>query len=283
MLPDFKELTKLKDKAKNFNLFSSKKQIIDAGGHISHIKGRGMEFDQVRTYEIGDDVKNIHWKITAKTNQPHIKTFMEEKQKNIMICVDINEGMNFGTRNIFKSVQAARVAAIIDWKANANNDRVGGCLFGGGTTEIIPDNKSDLSILKILRKLSQNKASSNKTRLSSAAKEINKIAKNGSTIFIISDFLNIEESLTKDLSMLRKKNDIIFIAINDPFDKELPKMGRVSFNNNGKKFTFDCNDKNFQNNYKQQWQENSEKLQNIMKNLMIPKVDISTDSDILKI
>ncbi|MDA9818224.1 DUF58 domain-containing protein [Flavobacteriaceae bacterium] len=282
MLPNFKELVKIKDKAKKINLFSPKRHILDAGGQISNIKGRGMEFDQVRAYEIGDDVKNIHWKITAKTNEPHVKTFIEEKQKNITICVDVNEGMNFGTRNVFKSVQAARIAAIIAWKANSNNDRIGGCLFGGGKTDIIPDSKSELSILKILRKLSKNKISPNKTKLSNAIKEISKTVKNGSTIFIISDFLDIEENLTKDLSMLQSKNDVIFIAVNDPFDKELPKMGKINLNSNGKKFTFDCNNQDFQKNYQRQWQDNSEKLQTIMKNLMIPKVDISTESNILK-
>lgn len=126
-----------------------------SGGHRSSFRGQGLEFDSVREYVPGDDIRNIDWRVTARTGSPHLKIFKEERERSVVICVDMNATMRFGTRNTFKSVQAARIAALLGWSAIASQDRVSACFFGD-----IPEaiqffgpkrtGKSFCSLLKVL-------------------------------------------------------------------------------------------------------------------------------------
>ncbi|NKB46587.1 MAG: DUF58 domain-containing protein, partial [Legionellales bacterium] len=101
------------------------------GGHLSSLRGRGMEFDEVRAYQAGDDIRTMDWRVTARTNKPHIKLYHEERERPVLLLVDFRPAMFFGTRVTFKSVIAAKVAALLGWAAIANGDRLGGVVFSG--------------------------------------------------------------------------------------------------------------------------------------------------------
>jgi len=277
LLPNFQELVQIKNKSEEIYLHILKETMKDVGGHISQLRGRGMEFDKIRKYELGDDVRHIHWKITAKTGQPHIKTFIEEKQKEVMLFIDANENMNFGTKNTFKSIQAAKIASAIMWKSYKNGDKVGGCIFGNEHEKIslYKTKKSDLSILQILKKLSQNLPSQSKISLSSAIKNNIASIKKNSTIFIISDFIDMDENILEPLMMLRKKAEIIFVMTRDPLDAEMPNLKNIKLRHHAHKITL--NDaKAVQNSYLEYFQNNEDILNDIMRKLKISKVEIST-------
>lgn len=282
ILPNFKELIQLQHNSNNLYSRFLKKTMRNAGGNASHLKGRGMEFNKIRRYELGDEVRHIHWKITAKTGQPHVKTFIEEKQKEILVFIDANKNMDFGTINTFKSVQAAKIAASILWHSYKNNDKVGGCVFGSENKKISfhQNRKSNLSILQILKELSTNQPAKLAISVSEAIKKNIQFIKKNSTVFIISDFVHIEDDLLETLCILRKKSEIIFVVVRDPFDLKLPKLRNIKFSFGKKEVILDGNTNSIENSYIKYNQENSDKMKNIMKKLGISKIEASTKDKI---
>src|ERR1700722_4557819 len=125
LYPDFNELAAFKDRRACLSHISQKavKSIVP-GNHHSPFRGQGLEFDSVRKYVPGDDIRNIDWRVTARTDSPHLKIFKEERERHILLCVDMNAAMRFGTKKTFKSIQAAHIAALLGWRGMANNDRI---------------------------------------------------------------------------------------------------------------------------------------------------------------
>jgi uncharacterized protein (DUF58 family) len=279
ILPEFKELVQLQHSANNSYSHLIKKTIKNIGGHLSSLKGRGMEFNKIRKYELGDDVRHIHWKITAKTGQPHIKTFIEEKQKEILLFIDANENMNFGTKNTFKSIQAARIAASIMWQSYKNKDKVGGCVFGSEDKKISfhQNKKSNLSIIQILKELSNNNPAKSSIAISTSIRKNIHLIKKNTTIFIISDFIDIDNDLLDILTILRKKSEIIFVIVRDPFDSKLPKLQNIKFNFDKEEIVLSGNDNSLQNAYTRLYQENENKINDIMRMLKISKIEVLTN------
>src|SRR3984957_10208125 len=131
LYPDFNELIQLEKKSARLNITSGKKSVAaSSGDYASPFRGQGLEFYEVREYRFGDDIRSIDWRVTARTDKPYVKVFTEERERTVIICIDANAAMRFGTRGTFKSVQAARAAALLGWQANHSNDRVGCLVFG---------------------------------------------------------------------------------------------------------------------------------------------------------
>jgi uncharacterized protein (DUF58 family) len=131
LYPDFNELVSLGHKASRLQLVSGlQSTAASSGNYASPFRGQGLAFHEVREYRFGDDIRSIDWRVTARTNKPHLKVFTEERERTVILCIDANAAMRFGTRGTFKSVQAARAAALLGWHANVSNDRVGCIVFG---------------------------------------------------------------------------------------------------------------------------------------------------------
>ena len=285
LYPDFDELLRLKNKASSLKLPSHRfiKSPIN-GGYFSAFRGHGLEFAEVREYVNGDDIRKIDWQVTARTNTPHIKLFTEEKEKTILIIVDTNSTMSFGTKGTFKSIQAARCAALLGWCANKNSNLVGTILFGGINNPIkyFRPMRSRRSLWKMLQFLSmpQSKEEGQHIEISKAIELANKKALSIDLVFIISDFLNINEQLKKQLAYLSKRAIIILISINDPLDKNIIPAGRILFSSaEASRLFVDTNDAYGRELYKKQWEERSIKLKNIESSLGICTICLSTDSD----
>ena len=227
-----------------------------AGNYLAKIKGRGMEFAEVRHYQAGDDVRTIDWAVTARTGKAHTKLFQEEKERPVFIVLDLSDSMIFGSQFVFKSVQATHLAALISWQAKQRNDRLGGIIFNQHqVVELKPSarNKGLLSYLYQAEKLCVSspfnianafkrnnikdknetlKATQSET-FSTQLKRLSRLAQTGCQIHLISDFSQVDNDCIKLINRLKKHNQISAWQINDPLESTLPKkssQGRIQIN-----------------------------------------------------
>lgn len=275
IFPDFKHLISLKNQSQDFALLLQKSDNKIDGGNLSNLYGSGLEFAEVRKYQFGDDVRNMDWRVTARTGKAHLKLFHTENEQDILILVDLNKNMHFGSKETFKSVKAANLAAKIAWYHHKNNDKIGGCVFGNQNIEnltIYPVSKSQKSIIALFKDLTNKEISKNYIKLSEVLEKLQKFVKFHSKIYIISDFANFESKITDNLKKIyQKKSEIKFLQITDPRDYQIPKMGKINFSDNfGNNIIIDSNNDSFRQKYQQNWQNNQDKfLKIVQKNNVI--------------
>lgn len=286
LYPDFNDLVALKDRKSDLRHSSSRIVKSSAvGNHHSPFRGHGLEFDSVREYVPGDDIRNIDWRVTARTGSPHLKLFREERERHVVICVDMNAAMRFGTRNTFKSVQAARIAALLGWRGIANQDRVSACLFGdvpGGVQYFTPT-RTRKSFSAMLKMLSDPPAEQHQVSLEEAMQHVGKVAKTGSLIYLISDFIDLKADFQSEagINRLNKRCDLVFVALNDPADQSIFPMGTVGFcSDDTKKIYINTLSVAGREAYAAQWKENRERLYEITTRSKIPLIELSTESDV---
>jgi uncharacterized protein (DUF58 family) len=285
LYPDFNELVKLGSRAASLNM-GSRRNVMSAisGDQNSPFRGHGMEFKEVRQYVAGDDVRYIDWRVTARTSQPHSKIFTEERERSVILCVDANAAMQFGTRGTFKSIQAARAAALLGWKANDNNDLVGASVFGNieGGMQFFAPLRSRKSLWNMLKLLSQKNAPQKQINVSleETLKHLNKAAPTGALVFIISDFAQITDGLEKQLRNLRKRCDVVLLPINDPADRDIPPVGNLLFSNDNSKIGINTDSLAGRKAYQAAWERNKNELKNITRRLNLKIIDLYTDKDI---
>lgn len=210
-----------------------------SGKYLAKIKGRGMEFIEVRHYQPGDDVRSIDWAVTARTGKAHTKLFQEEKERPVFILVDLSDSMIFGSKLVFKSVQAMHLAALLSWQAKHRNDRLGGIIFNqNSVAELKPTarNKGLLSFLHQGQTLCLSKPltgtlpelSMTKQTLLTQLKRLFRLAQTGCQIHLISDFSQIDEACIKVINQINKHNQINAWQINDPLELTLPKQAKLA-------------------------------------------------------
>jgi uncharacterized protein (DUF58 family) len=286
LYPDFDDLVSYK-KRKSDLAYSSSRSIKSSvpGNYHSPFRGQGLEFDSVREYVPGDDIRNIDWRVTARMGAPHLKLFKEDRERHMLICVDVNASMRFGTRNTFKSVQAARLAALLGWRGIAQQDRVSACLFGDVPKGIqyFPPKRTQKSFCNVLKMLVDPPREHHETSLDDVIQHVSQSAHSGSLIYIISDFMDLGKSFQEAtaLSRLNKKCDIIFISMNDPADKLICPLGTVGFRaNDTDKIYINTDSIAGRKAYAEQWEENRRQLHEMTSRLKIPVLELTTESDI---
>lgn len=206
----------------------ARRQVNDlmAGEYASAFKGRGMEFDSVREYVPGDDIRNIDWNVTARSESPFVKTFCEERELTVMIAVDISASNAFGSTNQSKLDIAAEVAAVLMFTALTNNDRVGLLLFAEDIVRYIPPRKGRGSVLRLVRELLTVEPVRAQTNLSLALEYLGKVQRRRCVVFCISDFLT--NSFDRSLRIINQKHDCVAVTIVDPREEEIPNVGFVT-------------------------------------------------------
>jgi uncharacterized protein (DUF58 family) len=283
LYPDFNELVALKDlKLDLTQSSSSSSHATILGGQHSPFRGQGLEFDSVRKYVAGDDIRNIDWRVTARTDSPHLKIFKEERERHVLLCVDLNEAMRFGTKKTFKSVQAAHIAALLGWRAMANQDRISACLYGdvaGGIGFFAPS-RTRKAFSTMLKSLSEPSAERHAISLSSVFQHISQVAHTGSLVYFISDFMEITKEFQEEVKIYRlaKRCDVVFIAVNDPADMSIYPSGLLAFSSAGEKIHVNTDSVSGREAYEQQWKENREKLYAMTSGLKIPLIELTTES-----
>lgn len=257
-----------------------------AGKHLSPFRGQGMEFDAVREYVPGDDVRNIDWRVTARTGSPHLKVFKVDRERNVLLCLDMSASMRFGTKNTFKSVQAAKVASLLGWQSIAQRDPVSALLFGdvqGGMHYYSPT-RTQNSFCTLLKTLSQPIHEHYTLSYSAVVERIASLARSGSLIYFISDFLSLDADLqhSSHLTSLCRRSDVVFISINDRADRLLPQIGEIEAHAyaGGGKLTVDLSDPELRSSYEAVWRENRRILTELARRLKISLVELTTESEI---
>ncbi|MFD1062783.1 DUF58 domain-containing protein [Winogradskyella litorisediminis] len=198
---------------------------IFGGEYHSTFKGRGMTFSEVRQYQFGDDVRNIDWNVTARTYEPHIKVFEEERELTMMLMADVSGSKLFGTKNQFKDEIVTEIAATLAFSATQNNDKIGLILFTDEIELFIPPKKGRSHVLRIIRELLEFKPKSKKTDISQALKFLSNVMKKKAIVFMLSDF--VADDYKQTLKITARKHDITGIRIYDKHEEVIPNLGMV--------------------------------------------------------
>lgn len=196
-----------------------------AGQYHSAFKGRGMEFEEVRPYAIGDDVRTIDWNVSARVGSPHVKLFREERELTVMLAVDLSGSLSFGTRAQLKRELVAEVAATVAFSAIRNNDKVGLMAFTDRIERFVPARKGPRHVLRIVRELLGFRPQGRRTRLGEAIRELDRIQRRRSVLFVLSDFA--DDGWETSLSLARQRHDVIPVVVSDRRERELPRLGLV--------------------------------------------------------
>jgi len=284
--PRLDDLLELRHQASTIGLASHHPvNSILCGLYRSVFRGQGMDFEEVREYHYGDEIRNMDWGVTARTGKAHLKVFREERERTVLLCVDVTPHMQFGTRGTFKSIQAARCTALLGWAANANQDRVGALLFGNPKRQVeyFTPSRVRRSLWRVLRALT-GEAASGKAEgdaLHEALDRANRSAPTGALIFVIADFNRDVQSLETALGRLRQRHELVLIPIDDPADRELPAIGRVVFSApDGSRVELDTDDPAGRRRFTEGWEKQRHQLRSMVRSLGIDMIPVSTAEDV---
>ncbi|QOJ13576.1 MAG: DUF58 domain-containing protein [Planctomycetia bacterium] len=196
-----------------------------AGQYHSAFKGRGMEFEEVREYQPGDDVRSIDWNVTARTGRPFIKSFREERELTVLLVVDVSGSLEFGTHSEFKSELAAQIGATLALSAIRNNDKVGALLFSDRVERFIPTRKGSRHVLRLIRELLYHEPQGRGTDVALALRAAEGVLNRRGVVFVLSDFAS--PGFSAPLRVLRRRHDVIPIMVEDRLERELPAVGLI--------------------------------------------------------
>jgi len=214
-----------------------------AGEYHSIFKGRGMEFSEVREYQVGDDIRTIDWNVTSRTGVLHVKKFTEERELTVLLMLDASGSADFGTRSRFKRELAAEMGALLAFSAIRNNDRVGALVFTDDVEMYVPPRKGRSHVLRVIRDLLYFEPRGRGTNLARACEYLNRITRKRAVVFVLSDFF--DTGFEKPLRVAAKKHDLISIFISDPAEREIPGMGLVELEDaeSGRRLLIDTSDR----------------------------------------
>ena len=199
-----------------------------AGEYQSVFKGRGMEFDEVRQYHPGDDVRTIDWNVTARTGEPYVKSFIEERELTVMLAVDVSGSGDFGTRNRFKRELAVELAAVMSFAATTNNDKVGLLLFTDRVESLVPPRKGRSHVLRMVRDLLVFQPVGSGTDIRLGLDTVHQMLKRRSIVFLVSDFLADPESYRQAMLVTNRRHDVVAFDLNDPLEYEIADVGLLA-------------------------------------------------------
>lgn len=255
-----------------------------AGQYKSTFKGRGMEFDEVREYMPGDDIRFIDWNVTARMGTAYIKKFIEERELTVMILVDASASCRFGMVKELKNRLAAEMAGVLSFAAIRNQDKIGMVIFTDTIEKYIPPRKGKSHVLRMIREVLYFQPKGQKTNLCIPCEFLHKVIKRRCVSFIISDFLETnvspedKPSFFKPLAVLSRRHDVIAISLNDLRETSLPECGLVSFVDaeTGQEQTVDTFDETFRSWFETISKERQKKRERFFKSMNIDHVDIWT-------
>lgn len=250
-----------------------------SGQYHSVFKGRGMEFDEVREYQPGDDVRSIDWNVTARMGHPFIKKFVEERELTVLLLLDKSASCAFGTVQQLKNQRAAEVCSVLAFSAIRNNDKVGLVLFTDHIEKFIPPRKGTSHVLRVIREALYFTPRGRGTDIGAALEYLNHTARRRSVVFVISDFLSADYK--KMLSVANKRHDVVALTITDPLELRLPDVGLVTLDDpeTGGSMTVDTSSPAFRRHYEENAALRLKKRSELFRNCAVDSIDISTGTD----
>ena len=257
------------------------------GAYRSIFKGQGIEFEEVREYIEGDDIRSIDWNITARMHRPYVKKFREDRELTMMLAVDVSGSLDFGSAYYSKREVISEVASLLAFSATRNNDKVGLLLFSDGIEKFIPPVKGRKHVLRLIRELLFFQPGRRSTNIGSAMKYLNNVIHGHAIVFLLSDFIqpkikNIRE-LTDALELTNRRHDLVCLQIEDRREKAIPGMGIVLFEDqeSGELIEINTSSATFQKNYSANGARYRQALDTRLMRAGIDKLDIRTDANYL--
>jgi uncharacterized protein (DUF58 family) len=247
-----------------------------AGQYKSVFRGRGMEFDEVREYQPGDDVRTIDWNVTARAGTPFIKRFCEERELTVLFLVDVSASGMFGSGEQSKLELVTEIAALLMFSALKNNDKVGLTLFCDDIVSHFPPRKGKGNVLRLIREIISTRPVARDTDLNAALEFLNRVQKRRAVVFVISDFLDAELQTT--LAVTGRRHDVTAITVSDPREHELPDVGFITFQDaeTGEIVEVDTRHKQVRELFRQQTAERTDRLAEDLRRAGLDQLAVNT-------
>jgi uncharacterized protein (DUF58 family) len=283
------ELVKLQHKASGFS-FLPKQPIhsVLSGRHASKLRGRGLNFEELRNYLPGDDTRNIDWKVTARTGTPYVRVYTEEKDRTVWLLVDQRVSMFFGSKKRMKSVVAAEVAALAAWRVLSVGDRVGALIFNDSDIAVVPPHRSRERVMQILKQVTEkNQALNadpalqpNEGQLNAALKQVGLMARHDCLVCLITDANGLDAKTRKHITRLAEHNDVLTAFIYDPLEKEMPAAGRLILADGEGQLEADKYNRKISTAFKNEFEQKMEWIQTASRRFSIPLLPVHTASPV---
>ena len=257
---------------------------IFAGKYHTAFRGRGMSFSEVREYRVGDDVRDIDWNVSARSERTHVKVYEEERELTMMLLVDVSPSRMFGSKELTKKNVITEIAATLAFSAAKNNDKVGCILFSDRVEKFIPPKKGRSHILAIIRELVGFEPVGTSTNISEALRYLVGVNKKRTTSFLLSDFVNSADdnlALEDALKIASSKHDIMAIRVYDERDSILPNVGIVELRDSesGRTEWVDTSSRRVRNFWAENYRERNEKVTSLLRHNRVDVADVATDDD----
>jgi uncharacterized protein (DUF58 family) len=248
-----------------------------AGEYHSVFKGRGMEFDEVREYQHGDDVRTIDWNVTSRAGHPFVKRYVEERELTVMLLIDMSSSGAFGSAQKLKSEIAAEISAVLAFSAIKNNDRVGAILFTDCVEKFIPPRRGSTHVLRVIREVLFHKPAHTGTCIQKALEHLNLVVRKRSVVFLISDLL--DQGFERSLKAANHRHDIVIIQIMDPRERELPDVGILEIRDaeTGEIVRMDTSLPWVRGTFRENWERNQARLSKLFDSHHMDHLTIETD------
>ncbi len=299
MVASVADLAKLRFAARELTLFPQRpvKSALN-GTRSSRFRGRGMDFDEVRPYQPGDDIRSIDWRVTARTTSPHTKIFREERERPLMVICDLRQNMFFGSRRL-KSVCASEIASLLAWAGLNAGERIGALVFGPDKQRDIRARRSQHSVLQLIKALhetglallpagkahtEQASPTPDKTErysLSEILEDTRRVARPGTSLMIISDFHDLDEDGERHLFELARHCDLSLFHIVDKLESQLPPPGQYPIFNGAQRFLLNAAKASLRSRFEQHYRDKEQGLQQTALRLKLPLLSFSTDEPVL--
>ena len=261
---------------------------LQTGAYVSHFRGRGMEFDESRPYQPGDDPRSIDWRVTARSTTAYTKLFREERERPVLVVVDLRSNMHFATRGCFKSVNASRAAALLSWAAHHRGDRLGGLIFGDTVHRELKPRLGRQAALRFLHELAEHPdwghqehhdATDREAPFTLAMASLRRVARPGSLVVILSDFLGISRAAQSYLSSVARHNEVLAVVLSDPLERDLPPPGRYRLVRDDEELAIDTHSQSARRDYHDAFETRAHDLDKFCQRYGIHLMPLSTDDD----
>ncbi len=284
------ELIALGDQRVPSALRSARQLASQHGGYRSRFRGRGMEFAEVRAYLPGDDVRSIDWRVTARRGKVHTKLFHEERERPVLIALDYRRPMFFATRGRFKAVQASQLAALFAWQALSRGDRVGGFIFSEERNLELRPQLGKKAVLQLLRQMvadpvwqrSPHRPFAPQQRLAATLQRLQRVARPGSFVFLLSDFSQWDDAVEKQLALLGRHCELGLVHCYDPLEAELPPAGSYRLSDGERDLTIATGDHESRRGYQQNFNNRRQQLEDFCRRQRCRLISLPTDADPLE-
>lgn len=284
---DLPTLLKLRFVAKDLQLNTRRHSRANlAGSTRTRFRGRGMEFEEVRVYHPGDDIRAIDWRVTARTHVPHTKLFREERERPTFIAADQRASMFFGSQRCFKSVLCAHLASLLAWASLHNNDRVGGVVVGNDSLQDVKPRRARQAALEFIQQINDYNhrlrsplLREQQISLLTVLQDLRRIARPGSALYLISDFQDFDEACAQQLALLSRHCDLCLFLVSDPLEQDLPATGLLSVTDGRERLQIAASDAALHTAYQARFQKRYDALKTHSQALKIPLFSFSTVDD----